>query len=319
VSLSSSYASGEVALASPDAALGAGRYALSGLTDVRLRATGRRVGDGVLLTLGLNVPTGPTSLDPAQLSALRVLAAPALGLQPAAVGTGLAGTSGIVLARTLGDWAWALGASYELRGTYAPVAAFIAGTAEPDFDPGDALHLSLGTDGFLGRHGLTVGVSADFYTEDKLTTGNAGSEATVQLGPIVTAEAQLRLAAGGLRDLTLYAVERYRSSFKRAGETVPGSSGHYTEAGLRGVIPAGRSMGIVAALHGRYHTGLEVDNTLATAAVRTGGATLGVAFDLGRSGTLQPFVRGQLGTIETGGRRTDARGIAAGVVLGVRP
>src|SRR5918992_681898 len=48
-----------------------------------------------------------------------------------------------------GDWAWAAGLSYEVRGRFAPVAALSAGLPSPDFDPGDALHFSLATDGLL--------------------------------------------------------------------------------------------------------------------------------------------------------------------------
>ena len=317
--LSAAYVNGTVTLASRDTVLRTERYTLAGLTDVRVRATGRLVGDAVLVTLGANIPTGETSLDARELSALRVLAAPALGFQAPALGTGPGGTAGLVLARPIGSWAWALAVAYEMRGTYAPVAAFTAGASEPDFDPGDAMHVSLGADGLLGAHGMTLGVSADFYTDDELTSGEgATTTATAKLGPIVTAEWQLRLATHRFRELALYAVARTRAKFERAGEPVPGSSGQFYDGGVRSVLPLSRRSALVATLDGRYHTGLSVDRTLATAAVAAGGLTLGWAHDLGDTYSLQPFVRGQLGTLDSGGARADMRGVSGGVSLTMR-
>ena len=320
VDVSGAYASGDVELAAPDDALGVDGYALSGVSDVKLRATGQLFGDGLVLTVGVNAPTGKTSLGGAELAALRVLAAPALGFQTPALGAGPGGTTGLVFARQVAGWAWALGASYEIRGTYAPVAALTAGAPSPDFQPGGALHLSLGTDGLLGQHGMTLNLAADVYGRDRLTVRGAdGSEARadVQLGPTLTAEWQLRVAAPRFSELTLYVVDRYRTSYEQGDSTVAGSSGNYLDFGARSVIPATRSLGIVARLEGRHQTGLDADNTLATAAVVSGAATLGLAYERGRY-ALQPFVRAQLGSIETGAEKVSANAFAAGITLGTR-
>jgi len=315
--LSGAFASGQVDLEGTDPSLDTDGYALSGLTDVKLRLTGPLAGDNVLVTLGLNVPTGKTELDAEELSALRVLAAPALSFQTPALGTGLGGTTGIVLARQFGGWAWAFGASYEFRGKYNPVAALQAGAGQSDFNPGDGVHLSLGADGLLGSHGMTLGLSADVFTTDKLTfTGDgASAEQSVKLGPVFSADWQLRLATPRARELTLYAVDRYRSSFSQAGTAVEGSSGNYLDAGLRAVWGVSPSLGILTALNARHQTGLSVDNSLATAAVAGGGATLGLV--LGRGGaTVQPFLRAQAGQLDTGGDKTSITGLAGGVSVG---
>lgn len=320
VDVSSAYASGDVELAARDAVLEVDGYALSGVSDVKLRATGQLLGDGLVLTLGVNAPTGKTSLGGAELAALRVLAAPALGFQTPALGAGPGGTTGLVLARQIAGWAWALGASYEIRGTYAPVAALTAGAPSPDFEPGGALHLSLGTDGLLGQHGMTLNVAADVYGRDRLTVKGAdGSEARadVQLGPTLTAEWQLRVAAPRFSELTVYVVDRYRTSYEQGDSTVAGSSGNYLDFGARGVIPATRSLGIIARLEGRHQTGLEADNTLATAAMVTGAATLGLAYERGRY-ALQPFVRAQFGSVETGDENVGVNALAAGITFGAR-
>src|SRR5687768_9238133 len=122
--LSGAYASGVVTLAAQESAAGTSEYALSGVTDLRLRLSGRLAGDpaggGVLLTLGVTAPTGKTGLAPEEVGALRVLAAPALGFQVPTLGAGAGATAGLVGARRLGGWALALGLSYEFRQRYEP-------------------------------------------------------------------------------------------------------------------------------------------------------------------------------------------------------
>jgi hypothetical protein len=325
VDAAGAYASGTVKLEQPDPVTGASEYTLSGMTDVRLRATGRVVGDELLLTFGVNLPTGKTSLDREEFAALRVLAAPALSFQSPVLGTGTSATLGLVYAREVAGWAWALGGSFELNRSYAPVT-LVAGLPAPDFSPGNTVHLSLGGDRLLGQHEMLVGVSADFFGRSELAgidagAGGAGAElapARTKLGPIFTLDWQLRLAAPGFSDLTVYAVDRYRSSFQREGVSVDGSSGNYLDAGVRGVFVAAPRTGVLMALNLRHQTGLDVDNTLATAAVRSGALTLGIVQQLPHGYTLRPFVRGQLGKIESGDASATATGIAGGVALGLR-
>ncbi len=324
VDAAGAYASGTVKLDAPDPVTGASKYTLSGMTDVRLRATGRVVGDNLLLTLGVNVPTGKTSLDAGEFSALRVLAAPALSFQSPVLGTGTSATLGLVYAREAAGWAWAFGGSFELNRSYAPVS-LVAGLPAPDFSPGNTVHLSVGGDRYIGQHEMLVGLSADFFGQSELAgmaagTGGGGAEiapAHTKLGPIYTLDWQLRLAAPEFSELTLYAVDRYRSSFQREGAQVDGSSGNYLDAGVRGVFVATPRTGVLMALNLRHQTGLDVDNTLATAAVRSGALTLGIVQQLPHGYTLRPFVRGQLGKIESGDVSATATGVAGGVALGL--
>lgn len=313
------WSSGQVELHAPDPATGRTRYELDGLTDVRLRATGRLLGDNVLLTLGATLPTGPTELDREQLSALRVLAAPAIGLQAPAVGLGAGGTAGVVLARQMGGWAWALAGSYELRGKYNPVSAFTAGVPAADYDPGDAIHLSLGTEGLVGQHAMTLTVGADLFGEDELrSAGAAGAPiAAVRLGPVLSAEWTLRLGVRGFRELSLFVADRYRTAYEQHGETVEGSSGNYLDAGLRLVRPIGGGTDLLGGLQFRHHTGLDADDQLATASAAVGGATIGLSRALGPL-LVQPYLRGQLGTLDSGGGGVSVSGWGAGIAIGGR-
>jgi hypothetical protein len=319
--LASAYSNGTVELRGSDPASGAKEYSLSGFTDVRARLTTRLVGDNVLVTVGANLPSGQTSLDPEQFAALRVLSAPALALQSPAIGTGLGATAGVVLAREIASWAWAFGASYELRRGYTPVA-FATGTPEPDVDPGDAVHLTLGTDGVVGKNGMTMALTADFFTDDRFepnAPGVGGSPAvTTHLGPIFTADWQLRVAAPRLRELTLYAIDRYRTPYDRGGERVEESSGNYLDAGVRAVFPLAPATGLLTILNGRHQTGLKSDSTLATAATAGIGLTVGIAHAFGGGYSLQPFVRADYATIKSVDASARSNGLAAGISLGRR-
>ena len=325
VDVSTAYSSGRVQLREPDPATGRDTYELSGFSDVRARLTGRLVGDAVVATVGVNLPSGVTSLDGEEFAALRVLAAPALALPMPALGSGFGATAGLVATRQISSWAWALGASYELRRTYTPLA-LATPTPGADLDPGDALHLSLGTDGLVGRHGMTVALSADVFTDDRLTplvasgAGNPGNPPDVitRLGPIFTADWQFRVAAPRLRELTLYAIDRYRTAYKRSGQKVGESSGNYADAGIRAVFPWTTSTGVLGILNFRHQTGIKSDSSLVTAATAAAGGTLGIVQSLGSGYSLQPFVRAEFGKIKNADESVGSSSLTAGITIGRR-
>ena len=324
VDVSAAYSSGRVDLAGPDRALNTSRYTLDGITDARIRATGR-LNPTVSITLGLNLPTGRTSLDSVEQEAFRVLAAPALSFQTARLGTGLAGIAGVVLSRQVGPgWAGALGVSYEMRGGYEP-GALIPALSSSEYSPSDALRLSAGLDGLVGQHGLTLALSADVYpnSEEISATQLDEDRLTSHLGPVLSADLQLRIANPSFRELTIYAVDRYRTSYQ-AGSTVTGnsavpeSSGNYLDLGVRAVIPSGPRAGILIVPNFRHQTGLKSDNTLATAGIVSGSVTLGFIREIGTAYLLQPFVRGQVGRLKSGESAATSTFLAGGVTLGLR-
>jgi hypothetical protein len=313
VDVATAYAIGEVKLTGNDPSLNADSYSVKGLSDTRLRLTGKLFGDNVVATLAANVPTGKTDLNAEELSALRVVASPALGFQIPILGSGIGATAGLVVARRINDWAWALGASYEMRGRYAPVA-IVAGLAAPEFDPGDVIHLSLGGDGLAGRNGMSVGLSADLFSKDLLASDEITGP-TTQLGPIITAEWRLRIATTRLEELTLSVVDRLRTSYKSDGATVSGSSGNYLDVGLLGVYPATPQTGIAWEVSARHQTGLKVDNSLATAAAITAALRLSVSHELRGGAVLQPFARVQMGKFKNGDESASATGISVGLTV----
>jgi len=294
---------------------------LDGLADVRVRLVGRLRGDNVLLTAGLTLPTGTTGLSGSGLDALRLTGAPSLRLPVPALGTGFGATLGLVLARQAGPWALALGTSYELRGTYSPIESIIAGvTSATDLNPGDALHVSLGADRLLGQSRLALLLAGDVYGDDRITAGESSSRLTssYRLGPTIRALAQLDLAIRGYREFAVYAQVRHRTPFTGIdGAEVDGSTGTVFDVGVSTVRGRPRGVGLVLRADAMIDSGLEVDNSLATAGATVLGATVGLSVPL-RRGVLEPFVRLQRGRFDTGPAETAATGLAFGVTLGGR-
>lgn len=294
---------------------------LSGISDVRARATGSIIADRLFLTIGANIPTGRTSLTGMEFSVLRILAAPALGMGSSPVGAGASGTIGLVYARSIAGWEMAAGASYEHRGTFQPVAAFSAGAPSADFKPGAVVRASLSADRIIGGHRLFLALTSDRFASDRLTgvpaaTAPVGELATVRLGPVYSADAQLQFAVRSLREFLVFSSYRWRSEYQREGETVPGSSGYYLDIGSRAAFPLRAQTSLVVALDGRVHSGLGVDQGLPTSGVASAAST--VALDVRHGGlSLQPFVRVQAGSLEQRGAVASGTKTFRGAGLGM--
>ncbi len=324
--VTSLFSRGTVTYADPSAPRGERTATLSGLSDVRLRLSGRVIGDGLLLTIGLNAPTGRTRLSTQEFSTLRVLASPALGLGSTSVGSGPSGTVGVVLPQVVGAWSMAYGTSYEFRGRYQPIAALTAGAPSADFTPGGVVRASVSADRSVGPHRLIVAMAADVFTEDRLRSdvppdaaghGGGPSVASVRLGPVFSADAQMQLAAPGVRELLTYAAYRWRAPFARDGVTVGSSSGQYLDAGVRAVRSLGVGRDLVASADARWHSGLGVDLGLPTAGVTSGTVSLGV--NIRRSlFAVQPYLRAQGGSlVQRAVRGSSPRHGFSGAALGL--
>ncbi|MDQ6827591.1 MAG: hypothetical protein M3081_01850 [Gemmatimonadota bacterium] len=312
------HAWGTVKLRGIDPSLNTDRYQLDGLTDVRVGLSGRLLEDHLVFTASFNAATGKTELNEGELDALRVLASPALSFGIPSLGGGTGGSVGVVGARQYGEWSVAAGASYELRGTYSPVTAFTVGAPSPDFRPGDAIHLSLGTSGAIGQSHTTLTLAADFFRDDKLTFGSAVRRTVdVQLGPVLSADWQYLVGTTRLRELRFFIVDRYRTRYSQDGASVAGTSGNYLDAGIHAVRALSPSTGLSIELTGRHQTGLSVDRSLTTAGVVGGGLGVGLMHDLGDF-VLQPFVRAQYGRFDMKTTNVNGTALGAGVTFGAR-
>ncbi|HXT18214.1 MAG TPA: hypothetical protein VN706_21465 [Gemmatimonadaceae bacterium] len=287
---------------------------LSGLTDVKLRMSGSFNDDRLLLTGGLNLPTGTTGLNGEQTDVLQVIGAPALGMPVNALGIGTGVTLGAVQAIESGDWSFALGGSVEQRTEYTPIAlALASGQSLTKVTPGTAVHLSLGSDRPVGDNRLAMLVVADVFSKDKLllTTPDAtNTSSDYTLGPQVTGLARYDLAVPGWRSASGTMSLRYRSAFTdQSGSKVSGSAGSYLEGSLQGIRGGSIGTGLILGVDARYHTGLSFTDALVGTAVRAGGVTLGVDLP-SRTLVSRIALHGQYGQFNTGTSSTNGMGLS---------
>ncbi len=101
---------------------GAEHSDVSGLTDVQLRAQYTLGSDLVVLTGGINLPTGNASVSLDQLAAASLIGNDFLAFPVSNMGTGLAVTGGAAMAYPLGIWNVGAGASVRRTRAYEPFA-----------------------------------------------------------------------------------------------------------------------------------------------------------------------------------------------------
>jgi len=300
---------------------GEGRLvSLTGPTDLKLRVGGPIVGDNLLLTLGLNIPTGKVGLSGDETNALQALGAPALRMPVASLGTGAGATLGVVRAFDLGGWALALGASAEQRSEYSPIAlALASGTSETQITPGMAMHFTAGLDRPVGQSRLSLLVVSDIFSEDALAISDDPSAATsYTLGPQMTALSRLEFNGKGWRSGELQLSARMRSQFSdAAGEKVEGSSGTYIEGSLGGILGGEGRTGLILGTDFRMHSGLTFTDALVGAATTAAGLSLGWESPRDRS-VFRFVLRGQYGTFDTGVTKTTGMGVTLGMSVAAR-
>jgi hypothetical protein len=295
---------------------------LSGPTDFRVRGVYRFAGDRLQLTTGVNLPVGPTGLAGDELDALSVLGSPALGFPALPLGNGFGVTGGAVYAFRAGGWGLALGSSYETRSRYTPVEARIAGvTAPAEFTPGGTLRFSLGADRLIGRGRASLMLGAELYGQSQVDLrrpDGAPLTSKYTMGPQLSGSLLVDLAPSGFRFFRVLVSDRYRSAFTTAdGSKAGGSSGNVLGTELEFVTGGPRGAGLYVRANGRLDSGLEVDNTITTAAMTEGGLTIGVASHGART-TVLPWIRAQAGRLDTGTSSTTALGYGAGISVTVR-
>ena len=155
---------------------------ISGLTDTQIRANLMLGTDFVVLTAGINLPTGKeTASDAEQLAAFRIgndfLAFPISNM-----GTGLGATAGVAVARPVGSWNLGFGGSLRQSAAYDPIVA--SSGARPRFQPGNEYRARFGVDHPFGTGRFAIGLTYSKFGDDNLDNSiyNTGDRYVTQVG-----------------------------------------------------------------------------------------------------------------------------------------
>jgi hypothetical protein len=233
---------------------------ISGLTDTQVRATMNLGTDLVLLTAGVNVPTGQSTVAPSQQAAAGLIGNDFLIFPISSMGSGFGGTGGVALAKPMGDWN--LGAGLSVRRTL-PFEPYqdTAGT-KFRFVPGNESRLRLGLDHPYGTGRASIGFTYSKFSDDKLVTSvyNTGDRLLTQ-GYVTS--------AAGAGDYTLSAWNLFRTSGTRVDGTASGKE-MITDVGGSWGMPVGES---------RLEPGLDLRTWMQQGAPTSLQTTLSVHYD----------------------------------------
>ncbi|MDB4881070.1 MAG: hypothetical protein JWL60_2516 [Gemmatimonadetes bacterium] len=141
----------------------AGVSQVEGLTDTQVRGNLTLGSDFVVITAGLNLPTGQRSVTLEQFTAASRMGSDFLAFPISNMGTGFAATGGVAVARPLGDWSVGAGAAMRRSQEYEP---FNIPNQSLAFRPGNEYRLRLGADRAAGRGRLALGLTYSAFGQD---------------------------------------------------------------------------------------------------------------------------------------------------------
>jgi hypothetical protein len=161
---------------------GAEHSDISGLTDVQLRAQYTLGSDLVVLTGGVSLPTGNSSVSLEQLTAASRIGSDFLAFPVSNMGTGLAVTGGAAFAYPLGSWNLGAGASVRRSHAYEP---FDVPGQSFRYQPGNELRLRLGIDRPVADGRLALGATyAAFGRDDAAGSAYNTGDRVIALGSL---------------------------------------------------------------------------------------------------------------------------------------
>ena len=186
---------------------GAAKSEVNGLTDTQLRGNLTLGSDFVVLTAGVNLPTGRSSVTSDQQTAAGRIGSDFLAFPISNMGTGLAATAGIAVARPMGDWNIGFGGAVRHSASYDPFD--VPGQPVLHFTPGDEYRARVGIDRGILAGRLSLGLTYSAFGND-----DAGGS-VYNTGNRVIAQAILTNAVGG-NEVTFAGYNVFRAPGKYA-------------------------------------------------------------------------------------------------------
>lgn len=141
-----------------------GASQISGFTDTQLRGTYTFGNDFVVLTGGLDLPTGRETVTSPEVIAAARIGSDFLEFPITSMGTGFGGTAGAAVARPFGDWNVGFAASMRVSSAYDPYQDPTG--ARLHFQPGDEYRARFGADHPLGTGRITLGFTYATFGND---------------------------------------------------------------------------------------------------------------------------------------------------------
>lgn len=146
---------------------------LSGLTDTQVRANYALGQEFVVLTAGVNLPTGSATVEGAELAAATRIGSDFLTFPISGFGSGFGVTGGVAVARPMGAWNLGFGGSMRQSSEYTPFKD--ASGTELKFQPGPEYRARLGADRPYGTGRISFGLTFSKFGDDKANSATFNS------------------------------------------------------------------------------------------------------------------------------------------------
>ncbi|MDB4905853.1 MAG: hypothetical protein JWO05_637 [Gemmatimonadetes bacterium] len=138
---------------------------INGLTDTQVRANMTLGADFLILTAGLNLPTGRETAKPAEQVAATRIASDFLSFPISNLGTGFGATAGLAVARPVGSWNLGFGASMRRSSEYDPFQDNAGNKYR--FQPGNEYRARVGVDHPYGAGRVSLGFTFSKFGDDQ--------------------------------------------------------------------------------------------------------------------------------------------------------
>ncbi len=138
---------------------------INGFTDTQIRGNYTFGNDFVVLTAGVNLPTGRETAKPAEQLAAGRIGSDFLAFPITTMGTGFGGTFGLAVARPMGDWNVGFGGSVRKSAAYDPYED--SKGARLHYQPGDEYRARLGLDRGVGTGRFVLGLTYSKFGNDQ--------------------------------------------------------------------------------------------------------------------------------------------------------
>lgn len=137
---------------------------ISGLTDTQVRGNLTLGSDFVVLTGGVNLPTGQSTVTSDQVAAAGRIGNDFLAFPISNMGTGFASTAGIAVARPVGNWNIGFGGALRRSSAYDP---FDLGGQRLRYQPGSEYRARVGVDRPVAAGRVALGLTYSSFGDDR--------------------------------------------------------------------------------------------------------------------------------------------------------
>jgi hypothetical protein len=281
-------------------------YGLSGMSDMKLGGHWLTWRDRILLTFGVNIPSGKSGLNTEEYAVASVLAMPAFNFRYPTLGQGADVQIGAAGAAEWNGWIFGGGVCGLMKGGYEPFK-----DVDESYDPGGEVSISAGAEKeatVLGKEmRLTGDAMLSLYGDDTW-----GGEKVFRPGRRLLLQIRSDFRAGPY-DVRLCVRDRVKGKNKSgSGESydLEGKNRNVNQFEITGV--AGRTVGPSFAWRAVASIRRFSDNDDGTGGASLAGIGGGIRTPVSRRAVLDLEARWEKGTLHAGDKHVGATGLSIG-------